>query len=231
MASKGTASARWARSRRTWAAASVRLRQGQPQALPVRRRRGRPRSFADNGSPHTLAGQAQAGRWAPSAGGATVDGAAHAGAVPGRARDARLRFRARPTTSAGRHREHRLHGACVEVGRARTRPDAAPNQLSFPSAHTSTAASRWPSVFDSHYGHKRLAFRLRRRGRSAYRGWRQQAPPERRAGGRDPGLHSSDTRSRSRTACLDHGREARFSVMPATDAQGTGMGAGFSFSW
>lgn len=111
----------------------------------------------------------------------------------------------------------------------RSRPDGS-NTLSFPSGHTSSAFAM-ASVFDAHYGPKV--------GIPAY------------AAAAAIGLsriesnkhHLSDVLAGATLGYLvghsvsksnglpERGREPRFSLTPATDANGTGVGAGFSYSW
>jgi membrane-associated phospholipid phosphatase len=111
----------------------------------------------------------------------------------------------------------------------RTRPDGS-NTLSFPSGHTSSAFAM-ASVFDAHYGPKV--------GIPAY------------AAAAAIGLsriesnkhHLSDVLAGATLGYLvghsvsksnglpARGREPRFTISPSTDANGTGVGAGFSYSW
>jgi membrane-associated phospholipid phosphatase len=111
----------------------------------------------------------------------------------------------------------------------RTRPDGS-NTLSFPSGHTSSAFAM-ASVFDAHYGPKV--------GIPAY------------AAAAAIGLsriesnkhHLSDVLAGATLGYLvghsvsksnglpERGRERRFDITPATDANGAGVGAGFSYSW
>jgi membrane-associated phospholipid phosphatase len=119
--------------------------------------------------------------------------------------------------------------SAIKSAAQRNRPDGS-NNLSFPSGHASGAFAM-ASVFDAHYGPKV--------GIPAY------------AAAAAIGLsriesnkhHLSDVlagatlgylvgRSVSKSNGLpDRGREPRLSLTPATDANGTGVGAGFSYSW
>jgi membrane-associated phospholipid phosphatase len=187
-------------------------------------------SFADNGAQHTLAGQAQGfGQVGARAGGATVMAPLTLGLfLAGRATHD-SRFRAATYDVAEAAIVSTVYTSVLKSGAHRTRPDGS-NQLSFPSGHTSTAFAM-ASVFDSHYGHK---LGLPAYAAAAAIGLSRVESNKHHLSdvlaGATLGYIVGHSVSKS-NGLPDHGREARFSVMPATDAQGTGMGAGFSFSW
>jgi membrane-associated phospholipid phosphatase len=122
-----------------------------------------------------------------------------------------------------------LYTTTLKSAVRRNRPDTS-NQLSFPSGHTSGAFAM-AAVFDAHYGSKvsvpayvaAAAIGISRMERNKH--------------------HLSDVLAGATIGYLvghsvakdngvpARGRETRFTLAPATDAQGSGVGAGFSLSW
>ena len=110
----------------------------------------------------------------------------------------------------------------------RTRPDGS-NTLSFPSGHTSSAFAM-ATVANGHFGPKVGNSRLPRR--QLDRGLAhpvEQAPPERSRRGATLGYIVG------RTVVRKNGEAVRgqkqIMLVPATDACGTGVGAGVNISW
>lgn len=111
----------------------------------------------------------------------------------------------------------------------RSRPDGS-DRLSFPSGHTSSAFAM-ASVFDAHYGHKvgipayaaAAAIGLSRIERNKHNLSDVLA-------GATLGYLVGHSVSKS-NGLPQRGREKRFALTPSTDANGTGVGAGFSYSW
>lgn len=122
-----------------------------------------------------------------------------------------------------------LYTTTLKSAVRRNRPDTS-NRLSFPSGHTSSAFAM-AAVFDAHYGSKvsvpayvtAAAIGISRMERNKH--------------------HLSDVLAGATIGYLvghsvakqngvpARGRETRFNLTPATDANGSGMGAGFSLSW
>jgi membrane-associated phospholipid phosphatase len=187
-------------------------------------------SSYDMGMKASFGGQAQGfGRVGGKAGGATVMVPLTAGLfLAGRATHDN-RFRAATYDVAQAAIVSMTYTSLIKSAAQRPRPDGS-NTLSFPSGHTSGAFAM-ASVFDAHYGPKV--------GIPAY------------AAAAAIGLsriesnkhHLSDVLAGATLGYLvghsvsksnglpDRGREPRFTIAPATDASGTGVGAGFSYSW
>lgn len=187
-------------------------------------------SFADARVQNGFAGQGQGfGNLGAKAGGARVMAPFTVGLfLVGRASHD-SRFRAATYDMAQAAIVSNVYTTLLKSSVRRTRPDGS-NQLSFPSGHTSGAFAM-AAVFDAHYGPKvgvpayaaAAAIGLSRIERSKH--------------------HLSDVLAGATLGYLvghsvaksnglpSRGREARFDFTPATDANGTGIGAGFSYSW
>jgi membrane-associated phospholipid phosphatase len=111
----------------------------------------------------------------------------------------------------------------------RTRPDGS-NTLSFPSGHTASAFSM-ASVFEAHYGPK---VGIPAYAAAAAIGFSRIESNKHHLSdvlaGATLGYLVGHSVSKS-NGLPDRGREPRFTIAPSTDANGTGVGAGFSYSW
>lgn len=187
-------------------------------------------SFADTRVQNGFAGQGQGfGQFGAKAGGAKVMAPLTAGLfLVGRASH-NTRFRAATYDVAQAAIVSNVYTTLLKSSVRRPRPDAS-DRLSFPSGHTSGAFAM-AAVFDVHYGPKvgipayaaAAAIGLSRMERNRH--------------------HLSDVLAGATIGYLvghsvaksnglpSRGREARFDFTPATDANGTGVGAGFSYSW
>ena len=112
----------------------------------------------------------------------------------------------------------------------RPRPDGS-NNLSFPSGHTSGAFAM-ASVFDAHYGHK---VGIPAYAAAAAIGMSRMESNKHHLSdvlaGATIGYLVGHSVAKSNGLPETTGRERRFEITPSTDANGTGVGAGFSYSW
>jgi membrane-associated phospholipid phosphatase len=178
----------------------------------------------------SFAGQSQGfGKLGARAGGASVMAPLTAGLfLAGRATHS-TRFRAATYDVAQAAIVSTVYTTALKSSVQRPRPDGS-DRLSFPSGHTSSAFAM-AAVFDAHYGAKvgvpayaaAAAIGLSRLESNKHHLSDVLA-------GATLGYLVGHSVSRS-NGLPDRGRERRFSLAPATDANGTGLGAGFSYSW
>lgn len=177
-----------------------------------------------------FAGQSQGfGRIGGKAGGASVMAPLTAGLfLVGRASHS-SRFRAATYDVAQAAIVSTVYTTALKSSVQRNRPDGS-DRLSFPSGHTSSAFAM-ASVFDAHYGPKvgipayaaAAAIGLSRIESNKHNLSDVLA-------GATLGYLVGRSVSKS-NGLPDRGREPRFAITPSTDANGTGVGAGFSYSW
>ena len=187
-------------------------------------------SFADTRVQNGFAGHSQGfGNFGAKAGGASVMAPLTAGLfLVGRASHD-TRFRAATYDVAQAAIISTFYTTTFKSAARRSRPDGS-NRLSFPSGHTSSAFAM-ASVFDAHYGPKvgipayaaAAAIGLSRMESNKHHLSDVLA-------GATLGYLVGHSVARS-NGLPSRGREARFELTPSTDANGSGVGAGFSYSW
>lgn len=187
-------------------------------------------SFYDTRVQQGLAGQSQGfGNFGGKAGGARVMAPLTVGLFLAGRVSSDSRFRAATYDLAEAVVVSTVYTQTLKSTVQRNRPDGS-NRLSFPSGHTSGAFAM-AAVFDAHYGPKV--------GIPAYAAAAAIGASRIESNKH----HLSDVLAGATLGYLvghavaknnglpHRGREARFAVTPATDARGSGMGAGFSYSW
>jgi membrane-associated phospholipid phosphatase len=177
-----------------------------------------------------FAGQSQGfGKLGSKAGGVSVMAPLTAGLfLAGRASHG-SRFRAATYDVAQAAIVTSVYTTALKSAVQRNRPDSS-DSLSFPSGHTSSAFAM-AAVFDAHYGAKvgvpayaaAAAIGLSRMESNKHHLSDVLA-------GATLGYLVGHSVSKS-NGLPQRGREPRFSITPSTDANGAGMGAGFSYSW